>query len=179
MFESSRKWNINRHIKAVHRGNAIAFNLRSGKLSKSSAPSFKRVKDGLVPFTHDTGISKNELEFAKIESDLNLSSNKETKAMMSIYEELSERISKLELFSPNEISQFQISIYLMYSLLTENPIHTLDEIIQLIRFKHAKQKINSHVSKFFDGDPIVTDAILSILIKDTQCYMSKSNFQSI
>ena len=124
-------------------------------------------------------INKNELEFAKIESDLNLSSNKETKAMMSIYEELSDQISKLELFSPNEISQFQISIFLMYSLLTENPIHTLDEIIQLIRFKHAKQKINSHVSKFFDGDIIITNSILSILIEDTQHYKSKFKFQSI
>ena len=179
MFNSTRKWNINRHIKTVHMGNATAINVKSGKLSKLSTPSFKQVRTRLIPFPFHSDIYENNLEFAKVESELNLSMDKETKTMMSIYEELSKRISALELLSSNEINKSQISTFLMHSLLTENPIHTLDEIVRLLRSKAAKQKIITYASKFFNGEHTVTDIIVSSLIKDTPYYKSKSNFQSI
>ena len=78
-------------------GNATALTVKSGKLSKLSTPSFKQVRTGLIPLPFNSDIHKNNLEFAKIESELNLSMDKETKTMMSIYEELSKRISALEL----------------------------------------------------------------------------------
>ena len=108
---------------------------------------------------------KNNQEFAQIESELNLSMDQETKTMMSIYEELSKRISALEQLLPNEINKYQISTLLIHSLLTENPIHTLDEIVRLLRSKAAKQKIITCASKFFNGDYTVTNAIVSSLVQ--------------
>lgn len=144
-------------------GNATARNVKSGKLSKLSTPSFKQVRGGLIPFPYNSGMHKNNLEFAQIESELNLSMDQETRTMMSIYEELSKRISALEQLLPNEINKYQISTFLIHSLLTENPIHTLDEIVRLLRSKAAKQKIITCASKFFNGDYTVTNAIVSSL----------------
>jgi hypothetical protein len=179
MFKSTRKWNINRHIRTVHLGNATALNLKSGKLSKSFTPSLAPVNKGLLSFIYNPSFSENDPEFAEIESELTIFMDKETKTLMSIYEELSKQISALEQFSPNEINKVQISAFLMYSLLTENPNHTLDETIRLMQLKHAKQKVISYASKFFNGDASVTDTIVSSLIKITLYYKNKLSFQSI
>lgn len=160
-------------------GNATALNLKSGKLSKSFTPSLEPVNKRLMSSIYNSSFSENDPEFAEIESELTIFMDKETKTLMSIYEELSKQINALEQFSPNEINKVQISAFLMYSLLTENPIHTLDETIRLMQLKRAKQKVISYASKFFNGDPLVTDTIVSSLIKNTQYYKNKLSFQSI
>ena len=96
---------------------------------------------------------------------------------MSIYEEVSKQINELELFLPNELNRFQISILIMYSLFTENPVHALDEIIYIACSNLTKQNIISHTSKFFKGDASITDVMISELTKDIQYYKNKSNFQ--
>lgn len=179
LLESTRKWNINRHIRTEHRENATALNSKSGKLSKSSRPSFRLVKKWLMPTLYDSSFSENDPEFDKIESEMTFYMDKETKRLISIYEELSNQISALEQFLPHEISKPQISAFLLYSLLTENPIYTLEEKIQHLRLQRAKQRVISYTSKFFKGDAFLTDTIVSVFIKETPYYKSKFRFQSI
>ncbi len=179
MFESTRRWNINRHIKTVHDGNALAFNNKSGKISSQPSSSLVPIWRALIPFPYGSSIYGYEQEFAGIEFDLKSGMTKEGKAMMSIYEELSKKINALEdLVSSNQINQNQISAFLIYSLLTENPIHTLDEIILIKRFKRAKQKIISHASRIIKGDPLLVDGLVSTLIQSTPYYKDMFQFQA-
>ncbi|MDF0681247.1 MAG: hypothetical protein P0116_09805 [Candidatus Nitrosocosmicus sp.] len=103
---------------------------------------------------------------------------KKEKIMISIYEELSKKINALEdLASSNQINENQIPAFLIFALLTENPVHTLDEIIRFERFKSAKQKVNSYASRVIMGNPLLVDSLVSTMILTSPYYKHKFQFQ--
>ncbi len=179
MFKTSRRWNAARHIKTVHKGNALAFNSKSGELSDLSTPSLEPGQKYLIPFVIDSYNYQDVLGFTTIESDLKSSMSKEENTMLLIYEELCKQINTLEeLVLLKAITEFQIPGFLIYALSTENPIYTLGEIIQIIRYRHAKNKVILYASKVTRADYAATAAIILSLVKNTPYYKTKNRFQS-
>jgi len=178
MFESTRRWNIDRHIRIVHNGNAVAFSPESGKLSSNYGTSRMPMWQSLLPYPHNINIHEYEQQFTGIEFDLRSIMTKKEKIMVSIYEELSKKINALEdLASSNQINANQIPAFLIFALFTEDPVHTLDEIIRLERFKSAKQKVNSYASRVIQGNPLLVDSLVSTMILEGPYYKHKFQFQ--
>jgi hypothetical protein len=122
----------------------------------------------MIPITHNSGLLEFKPELDEIESLLT-SSNQISDRNIAFYEKLSQRIDILEkLFSVDINNSRIISAHIMYALLTENPIHTLDEIIKYRKYKATKNKINSAASRFFKGDKIMTALAVSNLVSSNQ-----------
>jgi hypothetical protein len=54
-----------------------------------------------------------------------------------------------EFLDDKQKGEINIGVYLMYSLLTEDPIRTLDNVIYHYRNMNSKRKIVALASKFF------------------------------
>jgi len=173
MFKSTRKWNTNRHIEIVHKGKAIAFNLNTGKISQQEKPSLKRIKEALIPFPYSSEVNYSNDEFNKIELDLFISKDEQT--IHSFYYELLQRTKILENLTSEEKDAIpdQISYLLMYAMMTEDPLYTLDEIIKLKQYKHSKQHVLRYLSKFLK-EPLAANIIMENLIKGTRYYKNKN-----
>ena len=133
-------------------------------MSTQSKQSMKMTKQLIIPALHGTGLLEYRSEFDDIESLLN-SNNHIKEKKIAFYEKLAQRIEIIEkLFSVEVNNSRMLTAHIMYALLTENPIHTLDEIIKYRKYVATRNKINSAASKFFEGNMLVTDIVISNLI---------------
>ena len=164
---------MKRHIDTAHQGNAVALNVVTGRISNPIYPSIRRTRglSSIDPLR--ASLDNHKGVFNKIESDFY--SSPEGEIIEDYCIELLKQAESLDsMFSHLDKNERfdRISSLIMYSLITTDPVFTLNQLVKINRRKLAKKKISDYVNKLITA-PLNSQIILPILIKDTEYYKSR------
>jgi len=118
-YKSTRKTNANRHIKLIHKGNADAFNFKTGTDSSSAS---------------------NKHHFQKLSLEMIAEESQLSRAVENIHEPF-ENLEKLLSVFPDKVRYQYLSNILKFSFLTKNPAKYIEDQIKESRSTFYLRKL--------------------------------------
>lgn len=166
----SRSYNANRHIKAIHKDNALAFNMVTGKSSSEVPQPLNILNEDLLP----SGMNFNEYNLLGTPIE-------EAAALIDIIGKIKKPFETLEssiLHIPEVQRIFYLSNLLISSLLSSDPVKIIQDSVDLVQSYKFKNKIVKYISQRNSSDSISAEILLLETFKGGKYYRNRMKFKN-